>query len=103
MPALLGVKMGYLYKPRIRKCTQCFQNKRVGVLFVHEFSRNDPRLGHEQSPANHWICERCSNCSLANLPPQSFCLACLKVPKALYVTPPLAGQDGRILSSGYRR
>ena len=103
MPALKGIKMGYLYNPKRRTCTQCYKLKRVGILFIHEFSRSDPRLGFEQSPANHWLCEQCANCSLANLPPQTLCMSCLRIPKALYCTPPLAGPDGRIVSEGYRR
>ena len=30
------------------------------------------------APGNHWLCEACSNACLAILPPQTFCITCLK-------------------------
>ena len=100
MPCLKGVKMSYLYTTGKRRCLQCGVFTRVGCLMVHalgKYARNE--AGDSE---NHWICERCMNCSLANLPPQCFCLVCLRVPKAIYCTPPMIS-GGTVICEGYRR
>ena len=71
------------------------------------------------APGNHWLCEACANACLAILPPQTFCITCLKgklmglyivgvtdlvyaVPYAIFVSPPMAHKK-RIVSEGFRR
>ena len=101
MPCLKGVKMSYLYTTGKRRCLQCGFYTRVGCLMVHAIGKHDRTDAGDE--ANHWICERCVNCSLANLPPQCFCLVCLRVPKAIYCTPPMVGHNGIVVCEGYRR
>ena len=67
---------------------------RTGVLNIH---------GKGETAPSHFICETCSNSSAAVLPPHTVCRTCLKIPLALYVTPPLRDKrTGKIISEGYR-
>ena len=95
LPCLKGQKMTFMKFDGLRKCTQCFVDTRVGILYVHAQDK-------EFHSENHFLCERCGSECLANLPPTTICPTCFRVPYLLFISPPMRS-GGISISEGFRR